>query len=246
MFTTKPGDTTRTVAGQLGIPVKEFQDKTYDLPGSCKRTGRTDPDSVLIPETGLWVKDPENDGEGNALTRVPGPRTLADFIPADSGITTADADDACDKLSPGSPELTGSEEETKDSARDRFHDAVTKQEQQEIENALLAEHQPADESAGGTPLNQYQDELFGDFVRTNSPKGPPSQKASPWYHGRLKQRPRGRNGRSRRDQPRPGGRHAPRRGLADPTPKSWRPSPSTKGRRRWKRHGNNSSRSHDR
>jgi hypothetical protein len=104
VFTTKPGDTIRTVAGQLGIPVKEIQDKNYDLPGSCKRTGRTDPDSVLIPGTGLWVKDPEKDGEANALTRVPGPRILADFIPADSGIAIADGDDICEKLSPGSHE----------------------------------------------------------------------------------------------------------------------------------------------
>ena len=109
VFTTKPGDTIRTVAGQLGIPVKEIQDKNYDLPGSCKRTGRTDPDSVLIPGTGLWVKDPEDHEEANALTRVPGPRTLADFIPKDSVITIAAADYAYGKHPPGSPELTGSE-----------------------------------------------------------------------------------------------------------------------------------------
>ena len=121
-----------------------------------------------------------------------------------------------------------------------------KQEQQEIENALLAENQPADESAGDTYHDHHQDELFGDFAHANSPKGSNSQKARLWYHERSKQRPRGRSGRSRRGQPRSGGRRAPSRDPACPTPKSWRSSPSAQGRRQRQRHGNYSSPSYDR
>ena len=63
---------------------------------------------------------------------------------------------------------TGSEGETKDSARERFYDAVMKQEQQEIENALLAENQPADESAGDTYHDHHQDErLRSSFFRAH-------------------------------------------------------------------------------
>ena len=90
VFTTKSGDTIRTVAAQLNIPVKEIQDKNYGLPGSCPRTGRTGPDSELIPGTGLWVKDPEHGGEANAVVRTPGPRSRAYFTPAGSGLMIAD------------------------------------------------------------------------------------------------------------------------------------------------------------
>ena len=87
------------------------------------------------------MKDPQ-DGVANAAMRTPGPRTLADFIPADSGITIDDEDDAWK----------------------RCHDAVMEQEQQEIEKALLDDDSRSDHSAGDVEHDHYQNELFDGFV----------------------------------------------------------------------------------
>ena len=179
VFSTKRGDTMRTVAAQLGIPVVELQNKNYDLPGSCPRTGRTHPDAELLPGTGLWVKDPDDDGEANAVTRAPGPRTLADFITEDSGITVANDAGACEKR-PGMNHGTMSPSD-EDSAYQRCYNAVMEQEQKEIERTLLGQAERGARTAGEVRYDERQGELFGEFVRTKgvleAPAQPPKQRA---------------------------------------------------------------------
>ena len=70
IFKSKKGDTIRSIAAELNIPVAEIQAKNYDLPGSCPRTGVTNPDQELLPGTGLWTRDPEGANTPPALLRL--------------------------------------------------------------------------------------------------------------------------------------------------------------------------------
>jgi hypothetical protein len=171
VFTTKSGDTIRTIAAQLNIPVKEIQDKNYDLPGSCPRTGRTGPDAELIPGTGLWVRDPEHRGVVNTVVRAPGPLKLADFISADSGLMIAD--DTGEHQRRPHQDRDSAEVKAEEDAYQRCYGAVMEQEQREVEQALLKDSAHVNKTAGDAEYDERQEELFGGFVHSGPPANSP-------------------------------------------------------------------------
>ena len=95
VYKTRASETLRQVAAAHGVPVRDLQLHNYDLPGSCKKTGLTDPDAELQAGTGLWLPDESDsasDGE-SSTTNEPRTLTLADFIRPESGITLEQSDE---------------------------------------------------------------------------------------------------------------------------------------------------------
>ena len=171
----------------------------------------------------------DNDGEANAVTRAPGPRTLADLITEDSDIII-ERDEGTGGERPamnhGAMDIV-----KKDSAYQRCYNAVMEQEQKDIERALLRHAESDTGKAGESRYDKRQEELFGEFVRTEGVLEAPAQPSKPRARHSIGRGQRVRNRRPGKSPmairnpdtlKRPPNNITPARWQPESTPGNWR------------------------